>query len=124
MTKVVLLTLEAVGAPIVEGGSDNIVAAFKQLIEAHGGTLLPGVDVARVIVERGRGTGLVRMSPKMGTSLVKRNLLRHCGLSPLRIRGSSPFSTHGNVLIYAPAEGPTPYASAIAPSQNHHALQL
>jgi phytoene dehydrogenase-like protein len=58
MTKVVLLTLEAVGAPIVEGGSDNLVAAFKQLIEAHGGTLLTGVDVARVTVERGRGTGV------------------------------------------------------------------
>jgi phytoene dehydrogenase-like protein len=64
MTKVVLLTLEAVGAPIVEGGSDNIVAAFKQLIEAHGGTLLPGVDVARVIVERGRAQVWCECRPK------------------------------------------------------------
>jgi hypothetical protein len=96
MTKVVLLTLEAVGAPIVEGGSDNIVAAFKQLIEAHGGTLLTGIDVARVIVERGRGTGVEStdgrrfLARRIGSSRDCGNTLRISMRRCLRFRSCRP----------------------------------
>lgn len=61
MNRLVLFSLEAVGSPMVEGGSANIVTAFRALIAAHGGAIRTGADVERIVVERGRATG-VRLS--------------------------------------------------------------
>lgn len=49
MAKVVLFTLEAVGMPVVKGGSYNLVKAFIGVIEEHGGELRTGADVAAII---------------------------------------------------------------------------
>lgn len=59
MAKVVMFTLEAAGIPFVEGGSVNIVEAFTRIIEAGGGAVLTGADVARIDVERGRARAVV-----------------------------------------------------------------
>lgn len=58
MAKVVALTLESVGMPIVKGGNANTVRAFEKIIRQHGGTLETGVDVERVLVEGGRAVGV------------------------------------------------------------------
>ncbi|WP_414902288.1 phytoene desaturase family protein [Sphingomonas flavalba] len=59
MAKVVMFTLEMVGIPFVEGGSANIVSAFRRIIEAGGGAVLTDADVTGITVERGRARGVV-----------------------------------------------------------------
>ena len=61
MNRLVLFSLEAVGSPMVEGGSARIVEAFRKLIAANGGTIRTDADVERIVVENGRATG-VRLS--------------------------------------------------------------
>jgi phytoene dehydrogenase-like protein len=83
MTKLVMLTIEGVGAPIVEGGSDAIVTAFKMLIESHGGKLLTGVDVARVIVEDARAIGVESID---GQRFLARQAVV-CNMTPQQLYG-------------------------------------
>lgn len=58
MARIVAFTLEAVGMPIVQGGNANTVHAFETLIRNAGGELRTGADVAQVLVENGRATGV------------------------------------------------------------------
>ena len=58
MGKVVAFALEAAGAPVIKGGAGAAVAAFKALIEEHGGALRTGADVDRVTTSNGRVTGV------------------------------------------------------------------
>lgn len=58
MGKVIAFALEAAGAPVVKGGAGAAVAAFRSLIEAHGGTLRTDADVERILVENGRVRGV------------------------------------------------------------------
>ncbi len=58
MGKLICFTLEVAGMPIVRGGSENLVRAMTALIERNGGRLLTGQDVAKVMVENGRATGV------------------------------------------------------------------
>jgi len=58
MAKVVAFALEAAGAPVVKGGSARAVEAFRGLIEEKGGEIRTGVDVDRILVERGRAVGV------------------------------------------------------------------
>lgn len=58
IAKVIAFALEAAGAPIVKGGAKNIVAAFEALIEERGGTIRTNADVASIVVEGGRATGV------------------------------------------------------------------
>lgn len=58
MDKLVLFSLEQAGAPMVEGGSDRIVAAFRTIIEARGGTIRTGADVDGIVTAKGRATGV------------------------------------------------------------------
>ena len=58
MGKVIAFALEAAGAPILKGGSGAGVAAFRALIEAHGGQIRCGADVERITVKEGRVTGV------------------------------------------------------------------
>ncbi len=62
MAKVVTFTLEAVGMPVVKGGSDQMVKAFSALIEQHGGELITGQDVSEITVDSGRATGVATAS--------------------------------------------------------------
>ncbi|KQO52965.1 phytoene desaturase family protein [Sphingomonas sp. Leaf257] len=58
MNRLVLMSLEAAGSPMVEGGSVRIVEAFVRLIEEKGGRVHTNADVAEILVERGRATGI------------------------------------------------------------------
>ncbi|MEP3276668.1 MAG: NAD(P)/FAD-dependent oxidoreductase [Stappiaceae bacterium] len=59
MGKVIAFALEAAGAPVVKGGSGKAAAAFRSLIEEHGGEIRCNSDVDRIIVENGRATGVI-----------------------------------------------------------------
>ena len=58
MGKVVAFALEAAGAPVIKGGAGAAVAAFRALIEEHGGELRVGADVDRIDTAAGRVTGV------------------------------------------------------------------
>ena len=58
IAKVIAFALEAAGAPIVKGGAKNLLAAFEAMIKEKGGEIRTGADVASVIVEGGRATGV------------------------------------------------------------------
>jgi phytoene dehydrogenase-like protein len=53
MGRIITLTLEMAGCPVVKGGGYRLVQAFEQLIRAHGGELVVNADVERVISENG-----------------------------------------------------------------------
>ncbi|MEW9837142.1 phytoene desaturase family protein [Mesorhizobium marinum] len=58
IAKVIAFALEAAGAPVVKGGAKNLLAAFEALIEEKGGVIRTDADVASIIVEDGRATGV------------------------------------------------------------------
>ncbi|QBI20385.1 NAD(P)/FAD-dependent oxidoreductase [Egibacter rhizosphaerae] len=58
MARVITASLELAGLPVVRGGSANTVAAFRQLIEDHGGELRTGAEVERIVVRQGRASGV------------------------------------------------------------------
>lgn len=58
MTKIIAFALEAAGAPVVKGGGQNALAAFRGLIEEHGGQIETSADVERVLVANGRAAGV------------------------------------------------------------------
>lgn len=58
MNRLIALTLEQAGMPIVRGGSDRLVQAFQRLIEAHGGVCRVDADVVAIDTENGAATGV------------------------------------------------------------------
>jgi len=62
MNKLVLFSLEQAGAPMVAGGSDRIVTAFRTIIESGGGTILTGSQADRVNTSNGTATGVRLLS--------------------------------------------------------------
>lgn len=59
MGKVIMGAIGMTNLPVVAGGSSNIVAAFRSVIERHGGDFVTGADVERVTLERGKAVGVV-----------------------------------------------------------------
>jgi phytoene dehydrogenase-like protein len=58
MTRVIAFAIEAGGMPIPRGGGARLVDALVRLIEDHGGMCQTGQDVERIVVSRGRATGV------------------------------------------------------------------
>jgi phytoene dehydrogenase-like protein len=58
MTQVIAVAVQEGGMPIPRGGGGRLVDALVQLIRDHGGTCETGVDVERVLVQRGRAIGV------------------------------------------------------------------
>lgn len=58
MARVIAFTLEGVGLPLVKGGNARTVDAFRTLIESAGGVFHVDTDVAEVLVEKGKATGV------------------------------------------------------------------
>ncbi len=58
IARVIAFALEAAGAPIVKGGATNAVTAFKALIEAQGGEVRTGADVAEIVLSDGEASGV------------------------------------------------------------------
>ena len=59
MNRVIAFTLEAVGMPIVKGGSDKLVYAFEQIIKEKAGVLRKNTHVTQVLVENGVAKGVL-----------------------------------------------------------------
>ena len=58
IARVIAFALEAAGAPIAKGGATNAAAAFKALIEAQGGEVRTGSDVAEIVLTDGGASGV------------------------------------------------------------------
>lgn len=58
MAKVIAFSLEALGAPIVKGGAQKLLDAFRALIAEQGGEIRTDADVARIDVEMGEVAGV------------------------------------------------------------------
>jgi len=83
MVKLIAFTLEAVGMPIVEGGSGRIVDAFIDIIRDAGGDAIANADVAEVIVAKGIAKG-VRTSDGR-TFMAKHAVI--CNVTPTQLYG-------------------------------------
>jgi phytoene dehydrogenase-like protein len=81
IAKVIAFALEAAGAPIVKGGAQNLLAAFEALIKEKGGEIRTGADVASVIVEGGRATGVRLASGE--TITAKKSVV--CSVTPTQL---------------------------------------
>lgn len=53
MGKLIAFSLEVAGMPVVEGGSQGLVAAFTRLIEDNGSAIICDADVERIITRNG-----------------------------------------------------------------------
>ncbi|PZU60634.1 MAG: FAD-dependent oxidoreductase [Sphingobium sp.] len=62
MGKLILLTLEQFGSPMVVGGSDRIVEGFRAIIEDHGGCIRTSAPVSEIVTQGGRATGVTLAS--------------------------------------------------------------
>ena len=58
MAKIVSFSLEAVGTPVVEGGSQGLLDAFHSLLKSHGAIFFLDSDVDEVIVQKNIATGV------------------------------------------------------------------
>lgn len=58
MAKVILMTLERVGAPVVAGGGENLVDAFAKLICALGGEVHVNAEVTQILLKGRRACGV------------------------------------------------------------------
>ena len=58
MSKLILFTLEAVGMPVVKGGSSKLVDAFIALLKEKGATCLNESEVKKVLVENNKAIGV------------------------------------------------------------------
>ena len=72
MGKVVAFALEAAGAPLIKGGAGAAVAAFRALIEEHGGELRTGADVDRIDAVSGHVKGVTLVD---GTKIASKSVL-------------------------------------------------
>lgn len=62
MGRLIAFTLEQIGMPVVKGGSSRITDAFASLITAQGGTILTGLHVERIVLDRSGTARAVRTS--------------------------------------------------------------
>ncbi len=93
MAQVIAFSIEAVGVPLVKGGNARTVDAFRAIIEAGGGRLETGADVAEVLVQNGRARG-VRTSD--GRIFEAAQVV--CNVTPTQLYGR----------LLAPAHAPEP----------------
>ena len=83
MGKVIMGAIGMTNLPVVKGGSSNIVDAFRTIIEGHGGEMVSGVDVSRVLVTGGTATGVETADGTVypaGTAVI-------CNVTPTQLYG-------------------------------------
>lgn len=73
MSRIIAFALEAAGAPIVEGGAAQILAAFRAIIEENGGAIQTNADVSEILTSKGRATG-VRLASG-GTLMARKSVI-------------------------------------------------
>lgn len=83
------LTFAAViagGMPVVEGGSQRIVDAFRRIIESHGGAIRVNAEVTSILVEgagnRARATGV-----RVGSEAIRATRAVVCNVTPPQLYG-------------------------------------
>lgn len=81
--RIVAMTLEQVGMPVVRGGNQVLLDAFAKIIAAHGGMLMTSADADRVITSSGRATGVVLAD---GATLRAREGII-CSVTPTQLYG-------------------------------------
>ena len=94
MAKVVAFALESAGAPVIKGGAGAAVAAFRGLIEEHGGELRTGADVDRILMQSGAVTGVRLVG---GAQIMARTVLASV----------APDQLYGRLLADPPAQDQT-----------------
>lgn len=113
MGKVIMGAVGMAGMPVVVGGSHRIVDAFRQVIESNGGSLLTGIDVAKVTTTAGRATGVTTAE---GTSYAASEAVI-CNVTPTQL--------YGRLLDEVPADvawSAASYRYGRADMQLHYAL--
>lgn len=83
MGKVIAFTLEAIGMPVVKGGSARLVEAFTALITAHGGTILTSTAATGIRLEHGRAIAVA--TDRSGVLPASRAVM--CNVPPNRLYG-------------------------------------
>ncbi|QGN47656.1 phytoene desaturase family protein [Micromonospora sp. WMMD558] len=63
------------GMPFPVGGSEALVTALTQLVTEHGGRIVTGTEVHRILVDQGRATGVVTAD---GTRMAARQAVLAC----------------------------------------------
>lgn len=74
MSRVIAFSLESAGMPVVKGGSDNLVRAFRGLIEEYGGELHTNSDVQQIVVEHRRARGVECLHGERDTTQNRQSL--------------------------------------------------
>jgi phytoene dehydrogenase-like protein len=84
MAKVIAFALEVAGAPIVKGGAKNVLAAFERLIRDHGGDILLGADVERILFDDHGSARGVRLADG---STIEASAGVICSITPTQLYG-------------------------------------
>jgi phytoene dehydrogenase-like protein len=84
MAKVIAFALEVAGAPIVKGGARSALNAFDTLIRDHGGEIVVGADVERVVVD---GNGAARGVRLAGGREIEATKGVICSVTPNQLYG-------------------------------------
>ena len=81
MAQVISAALQLGGMPVPKGGGERLVDAFSALISDHGGQLRTGCEVERILVEKGRASGVRLVGGEVVTA--RRAVL--CSLTPTQL---------------------------------------
>ncbi len=92
LTLAIAATPHAVGMPTVAGGGGNFAAAFRSLIEAHGGEFRTGTEVEEIRVRNGRAAAVVAGGEEIACARAV-------------IANTTPTQLHGRLLRNSPATG-------------------
>jgi phytoene dehydrogenase-like protein len=84
MAKIIAFALEVAGAPIVKGGAGNALTAFERLIRDHGGEILVGADVERILLDGGGSARGVRLAGGREVEAAKGVI---CSVTPNQLYG-------------------------------------
>jgi phytoene dehydrogenase-like protein len=95
MAKVIAFAIEAAGCPIVKGGAKNALGAFERLIRDHGGEILVGADVERVLLDKNGCARGVRLAGGDREIEAKQGVI--CSVTPNQL--------YGRLLADAPLPG-------------------
>jgi len=84
--KLTFAAVVAGGMPVVEGGSQNIVEAFRRVIEGHGGALRTRAEVSEILIDssgrKPRASGV-----RVGSEIILASRAVVCNVTPPQLYG-------------------------------------
>jgi phytoene dehydrogenase-like protein len=126
MAKVVAFALEAAGAPIVKGGAQKLLDAFAAVIGANAGEIRTRADVAEVLIDGGRASG-VELSDGTRIAAAKGVI---CSVTPNQLYGRlieksrTPAEIRDRVAAYRYGKGNMQIHYALNKPPQWHAAEL